>query len=135
MLRNGVHSVRASGIGGGWKNIGQRGNANDVRSVAAAGALCVISVNDPACDRRDGVLHEASLVDGVGVDGYLYIHVIADAQAGVDSSRGGAPILMQLQPAGAGAYLFDERLSRARVAFSEETKIHRPRVGGFEHSR
>src|ERR1700681_2105375 len=127
MLRNGVYSVRPSGIGGGWKNIGQRGNANDVRGVPAAGALCVISVNDPARDRRDGVLHKASLVDGVGVDGDLHIHVIADAQAGIDGSRSGAPILMQFQSAGAGAYLFDERLSSARVAFSEETKIHRPR--------
>ncbi len=114
---------------------GKRGDADDVRRVAAARAFGVIGVDGAAGDGGDGVVDEARFVDGVGMDGDLNVEFVGHAQAGVDGRRRGAPILMQFQAAGAGAHLLASGSRGAGVAFSEKAEVHRPRFGGFEHAR
>ena len=92
---------------------GSAGDADDVGRMAAAGAFGVIGVNGAAGDGRDGVLDEAGFVDRVGVDRHLHIILVGHAQAGIDRGRRGAPILVQLQAAGAGAHLLGQRLARS----------------------
>ncbi len=48
--------------------------------------------------------------------------LVGDAQAGVDGGGRGAPILVQLQAAGAGADLFVQRLGGRRVALAREIR-------------
>ena len=82
--------------------LGCAGDGDDVRRVPAAGALGVVRVDRPAGDRREGVLDEAGLVERVGVDRDLHAGRVGHPQAGVDRRRRGAPVLVQLEAAGAG---------------------------------
>ena len=63
------------------------GDADDVRRVAAAGALGVVHVDGAAADGRQRVLDEAALVQRVGVELDLEIELVGDAEAGVDGRR------------------------------------------------
>jgi hypothetical protein len=70
MLGDRVDRVGRVGLVEDGRTFGKRRDADDVRRVAAAGALGVIGVDGRGlCDRRDGVFHEAGFVDRVGVDG------------------------------------------------------------------
>ena len=53
---------------------------------------------------------EAGLVERVGVDGDLDVVLVGHRQAGVDDGGRGAPVLVELQAAGAGLDLVAERL-------------------------
>jgi hypothetical protein len=77
--------------------------------VAAAGAFGVEGVDGAALEGGDGVLDEARLVQRVGVDHHLHVVVVGDAQAVVDRRRRRAPVLVQLQRAGAGLDLLLQR--------------------------
>ena len=56
------------------------GDADDVRRVAAAGALGVVHVDRAAVDRGQRVLEEAGLVERVGVDLDLEVELVGDAE-------------------------------------------------------
>ncbi len=81
------------------------------------------------------VLDEARLVERVGVDRHLHVVAVGDAEAVVDRRRRRAPILVQLQAAGAGLDLLDQALGQAGIALAEEAEIHREGLGRLQHAR
>jgi hypothetical protein len=68
VLVDGVDRVGAGRVGGGGQHVRQPAGLDDVRRVAAAGALGVVGVDGAALDGGDRVLDEAGLVQRVGVD-------------------------------------------------------------------
>ena len=89
-----VHSVRPRRVGAGRQDVGEGGDADDVRGMAAARALGVVGVDRPALEGRDGRFDETRLVEGVGVDRDLDVVLVGDAQRLIDGGGGGAPILV-----------------------------------------
>src|SRR5690606_17761149 len=113
MLGDGVAGVGAGRVGGGGDDVVEPAYLDDVGRVAAAGALGVIGVDGAVPEGGNGVLDEAALVEGVGVDHHLHVEGIGDAQAVVDGGGGGAPVLVQLQAGGAGEdHLLERRGNR-----------------------
>ena len=111
------------------------GDADDVRCVAAAGALGVIGVDRAAVDRRDRVLVEPRLVQRVGVDLHLHVELIARIERGLDDRRHRAPVLVDLEPDRPRPALLEQRLDVVRAALAEEAEVDRPRLGGLQHPR
>src|ERR1039457_556938 len=74
----------------------------DDGSMPASGPLRVIGVNGSAGDGRDSMVHEAGFIQRVGVNGNLNVIGVRHAQARVDRSGCGSPILVQLEPARLG---------------------------------
>src|SRR5690606_26157145 len=99
---DGVVGIGPRRSGGGGQHVGQAGNTDDVGRVAATGAFGVEGVNGAALEGGDGVLDEAGFVERVGMDHHLHVVVVGDGEAVVDGSRGGAPVLVQLEAGGAG---------------------------------
>jgi hypothetical protein len=108
---------------------------DDVGRVAAAGALGVEGVDGAALERLDGVLDEAGFVQRVGVDHHLDVVIVGDRQAAVDRRRRRAPVLVQLERAGAGLDLLDQRRGLRGVALAGEAEVHRESVGRLDHAR
>ena len=79
-------------------------------------------------------LDEARLVQRIGVDRDLDVVAVGDAQAIVDGGRRGAPVLVQLEAAGAALDLLLEAGRLAGVALAEEAEIHRQAFGGLQHA-
>ena len=73
-------------------------------------------------------------VQRVGVDRDLHVHAVGDGQAVVDRRRRGAPVLVQLQAAGAGLDLLLDAGGLAGVALAEEAEIHRQPFGRLQHA-
>ena len=115
VLGDRVDRVRARRVRRRRQHVRVRGDADDVRRVAAAGALGVVGVDRPAGDRLERRLEEAGLVERVGVDRDLDAGLVGDAQAGVDRGRRRAPVLVQLEAARAGAQLLAQRPRRETV--------------------
>ena len=74
------------------------------------------------------------LVERVGVDHHLHVVVVGDRQAAVDRGRRRAPVLVQLERAGAGLDHFLQRRRPRRVALAGEAEIDRQAVGGLDHA-
>src|SRR6185436_7479455 len=91
-----VHRERPRGVGGGGQHVLEARNLDDVGRVPAAGALGVEGVDGAALEGGDGVLHEARLVERVGVDHDLHVVVVAHGEGAVDDGGRGAPVLVQL---------------------------------------
>ncbi len=102
--------------------------------MAAAGPLGMEGVDRAAANGPNRVLHEARLVEGVGVDAHLHVVAIGDAEAAVDRRRGGAPVFMQLQGAGSGADLFLQSLWGAGIALAKEAQVDRQTLRRLQHS-
>ena len=113
----------------------QARDLDDVGGMAAAGAFGVEGVDGAALERLDGVLDEAGLVERVGVDHHLDVVILGDRQAAVDGGRRGAPVLVQLEGAGAGLDLFLQRIGQRCVALAGEAEVHGKRVGRLDHAR
>ena len=133
MLGDRVHGQRSRGIGRRRQDVRKPRNFDDVGSVAAAGAFGVIGVDGPAADGGDGVVDKPGFIQRVGVDGDLNIELVGDLKASVDCSRGGSPILVQLQTAGSCLDLFSERIARGGISLPQKSEIHWPRFSGAEH--
>lgn len=123
------------GLVGFGQHVGEAAGLDDVRCVAAAGALGVVGVDGAALEGAEGGLDEAGFVEGVGVDRHLDVVALGDLQAVVDRRRGAAPVLVQLQADGAGEHLLLQRQRQAGVALAGEADVHREGVGGLEHPR
>src|SRR2546428_11370752 len=91
----------------------------------AAGALRVVGVDGAALERRDRVVHETGLVQRVGVDGHLYVLAFGDGEAAVDRRGRRAPVLVQLEPDGAGADLIEQPFGPGGVPLAGETDVQR----------
>ena len=113
----------------------QARDLDDVRRMAAAGAFGVEGVDGAALERLDRVLDEAGFVERVGVDHHLHVVIVGDRQAAIDRRRRRAPVLVQLQRAGAGLDHFVERRRPRGIALAGKAEIHRKRVGGLDHAR
>src|SRR5271157_5857875 len=124
-----VDRVGPGRVGAGGKNIGLAGDLDDVRRVAAAGAFRVVTMDGPPFDGADRVVDEAGLVERVGVDGDLDIHGVGNSKAVVDGGGGGAPVLVQFQPAGAGLDLILEKFGQAAVISVSGVERKAPRIG------
>src|SRR5262249_42633105 len=116
-----------------WQHVGLAAHFDDVRCMPTAGTFGMKGVNGSPLEGRDGRFHKAALVQRVGVDCYLHIHVVGDGKATIDGGGSGAPVLMKLQPPRSGLDLLDETHSRACVAFAENAEIHGEGVGSLEH--
>ena len=133
VLVHGVDRVGPRRVGGGGKDVRLAAEADDVGRVAAAGPLGVVGVDRAALEGGDRVLDEAGLVQRVGVDRDLDVELVGDVQAVVDGGGRGAPVLVQLQAAGARRDLLDQRLGPGGVALAEEAEVDRQALGRLEH--
>lgn len=84
-------------------------DGNDIRGVAAARSFGVVGVDGAALEGGNGLLDEAGLVEGVGVDAALDVELIADSEAGVDGGRGRAPVFVDFETACSGGDLLAKR--------------------------
>src|SRR5262245_37182420 len=105
-----VHGVGSRRSGRGWEDIGLTAHSADVWGVAAAGAFAVKGVDSSGLESGDGIFDEAALVQRVGVDGNLHVHVIRDREAAIDRTRRRTPVLMKLETARASLDLLNETL-------------------------
>ena len=124
VLVDGVHGVGTRGVGGRGQYVGLSARLDDVGSVPTSGALGVIGVDRAALERSQRVLHEAGLVEGVGVDGHLDVMGLCDSEAVVDGRRRGAPVLVQLEPHGSGIHLLVQGVGQAGVPLAQEAQVH-----------
>ncbi len=122
-------------IGRGRQHVLQPRHLDDVGRVPAAGAFGVEGVDGAALERLDGVLDKAEFVERVGVDHHLDVVVVGDREAAVDRGRRRAPVLVQLERAGAGFDHFFERRRPRRVALAGKAEIDRKIVGRLDHAR
>ena len=90
-----------------------------------AAALDVVGVHGPPAHGVERVLQEAGLVQRVGVQGDGEVGLLGDAQAGVDGVRAGAPVLVDLEPAGPGEHRPLQELGRAGRPAGEERGVDR----------
>ena len=134
MLVERVAGVGPGRIGGRGQDVGQARHLHDVGRVSAARALGVEGVDGAALERADRVLDEAQFVERVGVDHHLHVVVVGDGKAAVDRGRRRAPVLVQLQRAGAGLDLLDQRRGLRGVALAGEAEVHRIRVRRLDHA-
>ena len=67
------------------------------------------------------------------MDGDLDIHGVGDREALIDGGGGGAPVLVQFQPAGAGLDLILEKFGQAAVSLTQDSPVDRQSLGGLEH--
>ena len=108
-------------------------HADDVGRMAAAGSLGVIRVNRTPLECGDGIVHEARLVQRVGVNRHLHVVLIGNGEAAIDGRRRRAPVFMQLQPDCACPNLLVKPFGHRAVAFAEKSKVHRQRIGRLQH--
>jgi len=128
-----VDGVRPGRVGRARQDVELAAHPQDVRGVAAAGALGVIGVDRPAAERGDRVVDVPRLVERVGVDRDLDVLGFGDAKAAVDRRRRGAPVLVELEADRAGADLVDQALGPRRVALAGQPDVERDRVGRLQH--
>src|ERR1700730_1495058 len=103
--------------------------------MAATGALGVEGVDVAALESGDRVLDKAAFIQRVGVDRDGDIELLGNRQAAIDRRRGGAPILVQFEGAGAGLDHLDERFRLRRVALAEQTDIDWDPLHRLQHAR
>ena len=84
---------------------------------------------------RDRVLDEAAFVQRVGVDHHLHVVLVGDRQAAVDRRRRRAPVLVQLQRAGAAQHHLLQRRRQRGIALARQADVHREGVEGLDHAR
>ena len=130
-----LHGVGPRRIGRRRQHVLQPADLDDVGRVAAARAFGVEGVDGAALERRDGVLDEAGFVERVGVDHHLHVVVVGDRKAAVDRRRRRAPVLVQLERAGAGLDHLLERRRARRIALAGKAEIDRKGVGRLDHAR
>ena len=85
----------------------------------------------PAFHGGDGVFHVTGFVQGVGVDGDLHIHLVGHGKRRADDGGHGAPVLVDLEAAGAGFDLLAQGLFVVGVALAENAEVHGQGFGGF----
>lgn len=130
---DGVDGVRPCGIGGGRQYVVLGAGGDDIGGMAAAGPFGVIGVDAPAFERGEGVFHKPGFVEGVGVDGDLYVELVRYGEAVVDGSGCSAPVFVEFEAHGAGFDLQFQGFRQAGVAFAEEADVHGHVVDGLEH--
>ena len=135
MLIDRVDRERTGRIGARRKHVGQSGDLDDVRSVAAAGAFGVEAVDRPSLDRGDRVVDES---DSLSVSVWMAIwmsYSSATVRLVSMTDGSGAPILVELETTGAGLNLINQELGQAAVPFTQDADIDREPLECLEHVR
>ena len=101
--------------------------------MAAAGALGVVGVDRSATDRRDRLLHEASLVRRIRVQRHLHPGLVGNCETGPDRGGRRAPVLVELESRGPRPQLLEESLARRGVALAEQRDVDGEVVERLEH--
>src|SRR5258707_11076377 len=99
----------------------------------ATGPFGVKAVDGSTLESCDSIFDKTTLVQRVGVDKDLHIHVIRDGETAIDSCGGRTPIFMKFQPARTGLDLFNETRRQACIAFAEKTTAHGKGIGSLKH--
>ncbi len=128
-----IHRVGARRSCRSGKDICLPAHLDDVRGMPATGPFGVKGVDGSALEGCDSGFDKTALVQRVGVDGNLHIHVIGDREAAIDGGGSRTPVFMKLQAARPGLDLFNETRWRARIAFAQDAEIHGKGIGGLEH--
>ena len=115
------------------RTLGSAGDLDDVGCVAAAGSLGMERVDRATFECRDRVLDEAGLVQRVGVDAHLHIHLVRNGERGTQHRRRGAPVLVTLQADCAGLDLLDQRRLAMPVPLAENAHIDGPAFESAQH--
>ena len=118
-----VHREGSRRVGGGRQDVLLAADLEDVRGMSAACAFGVKRVDRAAFPGRDGVFHEPAFVQRVGVDHHLHVHVVGNRKATVDGCRCRAPVLMQLERAGACLHHLDQPVRPGSIALSGKPKV------------
>ena len=143
VLLDGVDREGPGGIRRRGQHVRLAREADHVGGVAAAGALDVEDVQAPVLGvlrpavllgRGEGVVHEAGLVQGVGVQGDLDPGLLAHVQRRVDHGRRRAPVLVDLEAQGPGRDLVVQRLLGDGAALGEQADVDREGVQRLEHA-
>src|SRR5262245_4016832 len=129
-----IHCVRPRRSRRSREDICLTADFDNIRGMPATGTFGVKGVNGSALEGCDCSLDKTALVQGVGMDGNLYVHVIRDCEAAIDGSGRRPPIFMKLQATGPGLDLLYETRCRAGVTFAENAEIHGKGVGRLEHA-
>src|ERR1700748_389369 len=108
-------------------------NLDDIRCVPASRTLGMEGMDRPSLESCDGVFYKAALVQRVGMDEDLHIHLVRDGETAIDRNRRRTPVLVTFQPARARLDLFHQTDRQACVSFAENTEIHRKGVGCLQH--
>ena len=128
-----VDRVRPGWVGRRRQHVGVRCNRDDVGCVAAARTLGVVRVDRTATYGCQRGFHVPRLVQGVGVDGHLHAAFVGHRQTGIDRGRRGAPVFVQLEPAGAAQHLLPQPVVRDGVALAKQQHVDRHGVHGLMH--
>jgi len=72
-------------------------DANNVWCMTPSRTFCMVGMNGTPSDCCNCIFDKACLVDGIGMDRYLYIILIGNLETGIDRSRSRTPVLMQLE--------------------------------------
>ena len=116
VLGDGVDGVRQRRVGRPRDDVRQRRRASRMSGACPPPAPSAWKAwIDRPRDRGDRRLHEAGLVEGVGVQRDLQAVLVGGAQGGVDGGGGRAPVLVHLVAAGAGQRLLGQAASALTV--------------------
>ena len=134
MLVDRVDRVGSGRVGRGGDDVRETADLDDVGGMAAAGPFGVERVDGAALEGPDRVLDEARLVERVGVDHHLHVVIVGDRETAVDGGRRRAPVLVQLERAGAGPDLLDQAFGARGVALAGQSEVHRESLGRLQHA-
>src|SRR5258706_10518583 len=128
-----IHCVRSRRTCRRWDDIRLTAHFYDVRGVPATGSFRVKRVNRSSFEGCDCVFDKTALVQRIGVDKNLHIHVICYREAAIDRGGRRTPVFMKLQAARPGLNLLNETGREACVAFAEKAEIHGKGIGSLDH--
>src|ERR1700751_1968279 len=131
-----IHRIRSVWSSWGrrsWNYVWLAAHFDDVRGMSATRSFRMKCMNGPALESGDRIFDETALVQRVGMDKNLHIHVIRNRQTTVNRGGGRTPAPMRLQAACPGLDLLNETNRRARVALTEKAEVHGEGIGGLEH--
>ena len=121
-------------VGGAGQDVGIGHGLDDIRGMTAARAFRVIGVDDTAFHGGDGIFHIAGFVQRIRMDGDLHVHLVGHGKSMAYHGRHGAPVLMDLEAAGARFYLLAQGLGSAGMALGQQAHVHGHILGGLEHT-
>src|SRR3954468_3217271 len=124
MLFQSIQSKWPGWICGGWKNIFMFHNTDNIRSMTTSSTFGVVCMNCSIINRCDCRFDEPRFVEGIGANETLDIQLITNCEAGIDSSRSRAPILVKFKTASTSSYLFAECDWRAIISFASDSDIY-----------
>src|SRR5580693_2234401 len=82
-----------------WNDVWLAAHFDDVRGVSASRPFRVKRVNRSSLEGCDCILDETALVQRIGVDENLHIHVIRNREAAIDGGGCRTPVFVKLEAA------------------------------------